>query len=86
MVLKVFTQPNCPKCPAAKALCAQISKQQPKLKIEQYDVSTPEGLAEASFYAVLSTPSLILVDDNGKEVRSWRGEVPSLKEISGKLF
>lgn len=85
MILKLFTQPNCPKCPSAKELCAKLEAQNPKLEIEKYDVSTVNGLAEASFYTVMATPSLLLCDDNGKEIRGWRGEVPVEKEITGLL-
>jgi thioredoxin-related protein len=94
MVFKLFTQPKCPRCPAAKALAHQLKIENCKsldlssgrrLKIEEYDVSTVDGLTEASFYSVLSTPGLILVDDQGKEVAGWRGEVPSKKEFLAKL-
>lgn len=84
MTLKVFTQPGCPKCPTAKKLGRELKAQNPKLETEYFDVSTVDGLAEASFYSVLSTPSLILCDGQGKEIRSWRGETPTLKEI--KIF
>lgn len=79
MILKIFTQPNCPGCPPAKALAHQIKSR--GLKIEEVDVSTADGLAEAAFYQVMATPSLILVDDKGKIVAEWRGEVPRKKEI-----
>jgi len=85
MVLKVFTQCDCPKCPAAKKVFAEVKSQKLKVKTEEFDVSTVDGLAEASFYAVMSTPSLILTDDKGLEVKSWRGEVPSLREVLLKL-
>jgi thioredoxin-related protein len=85
MVFKLFTQPKCPRCPAAKALVHQLKIENCELKIEEYDVSTIDGLAEASFYSVLSTPGLILVNDQGKELAGWRGEVPSKKEFLAKL-
>lgn len=82
MILKIFTQSNCPKCPAAKKLGKETEKlRNPEIKVEYYDVSTINGLAEASFYTVLSTPGLILCDNQGKEIKGWRGEVPSEKEI-----
>jgi len=81
MILKVFTQPSCSKCPAAKALAGQLKAKSLKLKIEEYDVTGADGLAEASFYTVLSTPGLILCDDKGKEVKGWRGEAPTEREF-----
>jgi|GEM_PF-854714 len=81
MILKVFTQPSCSKCPAAKALARQLKAKSLKLKIEEYDVTGADGLAEASFYTVLSTPGMILCDDNGKEIKGWRGKIPGLEEV-----
>lgn len=83
MILKIFTQPKCPKCPAAKKLARQLNTE--KLIIEKYDISTVDGLTEASFYSVLSTPSLILCDGQGKEIRGWRGKTPAIKEIKALL-
>lgn len=85
MILKVFTQSNCPKCPAAKELVKQLRVTSCELKIEEYDVSTVDGLAEASFYTVLAIPSLILCDSRGQEVSGWRGEVPTEKGITNLL-
>lgn len=80
MKLKIFTQPNCPKCPSAKKLGQKMAKEG-KLGVEWFDVTEVEGLAEASFYSVWSTPGLIVVDDEGKEVAGWRGEVPQETEL-----
>ena len=44
-----------------------------------------DGLAEASFYSILSTPSIIIEDEEEREVISWRGEVPSLQEVKQHL-
>jgi thiol-disulfide isomerase/thioredoxin len=85
MILKVFTQPKCPKCPAAKALARQLAKKNLTLKIEFYDTTTVNGLAEASFYSVMGTPSLVLTDKRGQEISGWRGETPTLKKILAKL-
>ena len=86
MILKLFTQPNCPKCPAAKLLVQQLAASSSKqLVVEEYDVSTVDGLAEASFYTVMSTPTFLLCDDNGKIVKDWRGETPALSGITVHL-
>jgi len=91
MVLKIFTKPDCPKCPPAKKLAKSLQgwpnglPWSGELKIEKHDVSTVDGMVEGAFYSVMSTPSLILVDDKGKIVAEWRGEVPNKKEILAKL-
>lgn len=85
MILKVFTKPDCPNCPAAKKFVKRLKVTGYEFQIEEYDVSSVGGLAEASFYSVMSTPSLILCNKRGKEVWGWRGETPTLKELTEKL-
>jgi len=77
MILKVFTQPGCYRCPAAKNLGNKVKKH---LVVEFWDVTDADGLAEASFYNVYSTPSLVLVSDDGKELAGWRAKVSSTEE------
>ncbi|MFH1840648.1 MAG: thioredoxin family protein [Candidatus Shapirobacteria bacterium] len=85
MTLKLFTQPNCSKCPTAHALVHQLTVNSEQLIVEEYNVTTADGLAEASFYSVMATPSLVLLDDSGKEIHTWRAETPSLTEINALL-
>ena len=85
MTLKLFTQPNCPKCPAAKELVTKIKAQNTGMKIEFFNTTEADGLAEASFYSVMGTPSLIITNNQGKEAFAWRGETPSLKEVLAGL-
>lgn len=89
--LKIFTQPLCPACPPAKELGERLKQ---SVKIEYFDVSTPDGLAEARLYNIMSTPTLVLVEstppasshyqgeDKGgvKEIQRWIG-TPSEEEI-----
>lgn len=77
--LKVFVKADCPNCPAAK----ELAKKFPDTEI--YDLEKAEGLAEAAFYSVLCTPSIILVDERGEEVRAWRCMVPAPGDISEHL-
>jgi len=79
--IKIFTKTECPKCPAAKEIGGIL--QQEGLQVSFYDVETPHGLAEAAFYSVLSTPTIIIEDENEKVVAGWRGSVPTLQEIEG---
>lgn len=70
MVIKLFVKDNCPRCPAAKHVCAGIDG------VEVYDVGQVDGLAEAAFHGVLSTPTVLVVDTSGSEIAGWRGEAP----------
>lgn len=70
MRIKLFVKDDCPKCPEAKHACDGIDG------VEVYDVMDIDGLAEASFHSVLSTPTVLVIDANGSEVAAWRGQAP----------
>jgi hypothetical protein len=74
--LKVFVKQECQKCPAAKEVASNFPE------TEIYDIEQPEGLAEAAYYSVLCTPSIVVVDDSGSEVFAWRCTVPSPRDVS----
>lgn len=80
MYLKLFVSRDCPRCPAAREAVRSVGE-----RVEIYDIDEAAGLAEAAFYGVLCTPSLLVVDDQGYEVRGWRCEVPSPREIASAL-
>ncbi|MBU1129720.1 thioredoxin family protein [Patescibacteria group bacterium] len=82
MIIKLFTKKNCPKCPSAKNLVEELKKDGLEDALfEFFDAESVDGMAEAAFYTVMSTPSILICNDDGKEVKGWRGEVPDLKEF-----
>lgn len=84
--LKIFTKADCPKCPAAKQLGGELKKEG-KINVEFFNVDEADGLAEAQFYSVLATPSLILCrdDEDQEEIKSWRGECPDKESILNNI-
>ncbi len=82
--IKIFTKAKCPKCPAVKEIGAKLKKE--GVPVLHYDLDTTDGLAEASFYSILSTPSLVIEDEQEREVISWRGVVPTLQEVKDYLL
>lgn len=82
-LIKIFTKAKCPKCPAVKEIGSELKKE--GLPVFSYDLDTFEGLAEASFYSILSTPSILIEDEEEREVISWRGVVPTLQEVKQYL-
>ena len=74
--LKVFVKQDCNKCPAAKEVAGRFPH------TEIYDIEEVDGLAEAAFYSVLCTPSIVVVDENGAELYAWRCTVPSPRELA----
>ena len=83
MKLKVFTKTDCPKCPIAKELGQKIEKE--GKTVEWFDLDQEEGLTEAVYFDVLSTPSLIVTDEDDEVIKAWRGEVPQYKEVQNEL-
>jgi len=69
MHIKLFVKQDCPRCPEAKHACEGLD-------VEVYDLSDVDGLAEAAFHGVMSTPTVLVVDSGGCEVAAWRGEAP----------
>lgn len=78
MKIKIFWQKNCPKCPEAKNIGKQLEKE---ITVQYFEVDTVDGLAEASYYNILSTPSMVIVDNDENEIKIWRGKTPHLEEI-----
>lgn len=81
--IKIFTKTTCPRCPAAKEIGKRLKKE--GFPVFQYDLDTRDGLAEASFYSILSTPSMLIEDEEEREVMAWRGTVPTLEEVKRLL-
>ena len=79
MIVKIFSMKECPKCASAKEFKKQLDKE--GVKTEVYDVRTVDGLAEATLFGIMGTPSVVVVDDSNKEMKTWRSELPTLKEI-----
>jgi glutaredoxin len=82
--IKIFTKAKCPKCPAAKEIGTELKKE--GVPVFNYDLDTIDGLAEAAFYSILSTPSIIIEDEEEREVISWRGVIPTLQEVKEYLL
>lgn len=78
MKIKIFWQENCPNCPRARELGKMLEN---KLSVQYFNVDSVDGLAEASYLDVMTTPSVIIEDEKGQELKSWRGTVPCMTEI-----
>lgn len=79
MEVKLFVRENCPLCPAARRACDGI------VNLSVYDVGDVDGLAEASLWGVLTTPSVLVVDSTGREVARWGGQPPDPSELRSLL-
>jgi thiol-disulfide isomerase/thioredoxin len=82
MVVKIFWQPECPKCPKAKELGEKLKKE--GHDVEFHNIKDVDGLSESLFYDILSTPSIVVVE-NGEKKIAWHGEIPEYKDIKDAL-
>lgn len=80
-MIKIFTKEGCPKCPPAKELAQELKDKGEN--VEVYSLDDPDGLAEASMYDVMATPSIIVTDSEGGEIKSFRGETPRVEDVIG---
>jgi ribonucleoside-triphosphate reductase len=65
--LLLFVRPACPACPPAKAAAGKLG-----LPVDLVDADTDAGLAEALRRSVMSTPTAILLSQNGEELARAR--------------
>ncbi|MFQ6051042.1 MAG: hypothetical protein ACE5K4_05060 [Candidatus Hydrothermarchaeota archaeon] len=84
MKMLLFTQEGCKNCYFVKEIAEEIKKQE-EIEIEYLDLREADGMAEAAFYDVEITPTLILVDSNEIELSSWRNVIPEKSEIIGEI-
>jgi thiol-disulfide isomerase/thioredoxin len=77
--VKIFYKDDCPKCPLAKQL--RDSLKQKNVNVLDYNVATADGLAEASFYSVMSLPTVVVEDAMENGLGEWRGDVPRMEEV-----
>jgi len=82
MLVKIFWQPECPKCPRAKEIGEMLKNE--GFNVEFFNIKEIDGLAESLFYDVLSAPSIVIVE-NGEKKAGWYGDVPEIKDIKDFL-
>lgn len=77
--VKIFTKKQCPRCPQAKQLGSEL--EQDGYRVVYYDVETADGLAEATFFGVQATPTIIVEDEGENVLAEFRGQVPARAEL-----
>jgi hypothetical protein len=81
--VKIFWQESCPNCPPAKELGKRLAAS--GATVEYYNVKDTDGLTEAVLHGLMSTPSVVVVADDGSEKAVWRGAAPKLEEVKAAL-
>ena len=78
-IVKFFYKDDCPNCPMAKKLVANLKGKD--VEVLDFNVETADGLAEASFYSVKALPTIVVEDGMENDVADWRGSVPKMEEV-----
>ncbi|MFH2011596.1 MAG: thioredoxin family protein [Pseudomonadota bacterium] len=81
--VKIFWKSNCPKCPAAKDMGVMLKNE--GVSVINYNLDTLDGLAEGAYYSVMSTPTMIIEDEEENYIAGFRGDVPTIQEIQKLL-
>lgn len=78
--LRLFTLPNCPKCPDAKKLAYTLQEQRADLTVEVIDMSDPNNYATALMLQIAVTPSFAIED-----TPIFTGQLPTLEGLNEKI-
>jgi len=78
MKLKVFTKEFDENKRATIEFAQEIEKH---YDVEYINLDSREAVFDAETYDIYSSPTFLVVRDNGTEVESWRGQLPILSEV-----
>jgi len=86
MNILVFTSPNCPHCPKAERVVREVAPDYSEygLSHEKIRTKTPEGKELSLRYGVMGTPTILFLDDDGKELKRIVGS-PSEANLRKKI-
>ena len=78
-IVKIFYKDDCPMCPMAKKLKDNLREK--NVSVDDYNVGTADGLAEATYYRVMALPTILVEDEAENSIGEWRGNVPHIDEV-----
>ena len=78
MRLKVFTKEFDENKRATLEFAQEIEKY---YDVEYVNLDSKDAGSDAEIYDVYSTPTLLVVRDDGTEIKGWRGQLPILSEV-----
>ncbi|MEM0372312.1 MAG: thioredoxin family protein [archaeon] len=79
--MTLFTQANCPRCPAVKKIISDL-KLEKQFTLIELDAASDEGYFEAVKHNIMSTPALVL--ENDKEEQKLVGDITA-EQITSKI-
>jgi glutaredoxin len=75
--LKLFWKEGCEKCEQAKKMCKELD-----IKPAMFNLETVDGMAEACWHQITTTPALALTDEGDRELKVWRSVLQAKKELT----
>ena len=82
-VIKLFIQQKCHKCPQAKEVGNTLKNE--GFEVMEYDIRTADGMSEAAFHSIQTTPAIILEDSDENIIADFRSEIPTPQEVKDLL-
>ena len=82
-VIKLFIQQKCHKCPQAKEVGNTLKNE--GFEVMEYDIRTADGMSEAAFHSIQTTPAIILEDSDENIIADFRGEIPTPQKVKDLL-
>lgn len=58
--IQFLTMPGCHNCEAAKKIFDEIMPDFPHIKVEEIDMSTPEGQELVQKYSIMASPGIVI--------------------------
>jgi protein-disulfide isomerase len=81
--VKLFWKAECPLCGSAKIVGKMLKEE--GLIVDDYNLDTADGLAEASYYGIKSTPTIIVEDEEENAIAFYSGKVPTPLEVKNAI-
>ncbi len=84
MNLKVFYQGDGPEMRYAKDKARELESE--GYRVEYLDWDDRLTIHQAELYSVMTTPAFLIVQDDGKMVELWQGDLPSVTETKNLMM
>ncbi len=81
--IEIFWKTTCGKCNNAMQLGKKLKEA--GYNVRFFNVEELNGLTEASFHTVMSTPTIIIVDELDNLLKDWRSDVPDFESVVNEL-
>lgn len=82
--IKIYTKKDCPDCGNAKKLIKELNKEifeNYEVEIQEHDIETLDGLTDSAYHGILSTPSVVITENNEKSIIMYIKMVPEIEEL-----